>query len=165
MTRGIYPTEPGVAHPLGAVPDAYGVNFAIVAAHAIGAELLLFAQHDDPEPFQTIPLDPVWHRTFHCWHVYVRGLRPGASYAYRFDGPPDEHDSGDRFNKNKVLLDPYARAITTTLWQRAEAVGPANNVRTCMRGMVIDPLGYDWEGDRPLKRPMNETIIYEVHAG
>lgn len=165
MTRGIYPIEPGTAHPLGAVPDAYGVNFAIIAAHATDAQLLLFDQHDDPEPFQTIPLDPVWHRTFHCWHVYVRGLRPGTSYAYRFDGPPDEYGNGDRFNKNKVLLDPYTRAITTTLWQRAEAVGPANNVRTSMRGMVVDCSEYDWEEDRPLRRPMNETIIYELHVG
>ena len=165
MTRDIYPIEPGAAHPLGAVPDAYGVNFAIVAAHANSAELLLFAQHDDPEPFQTIPLDPVWHRTFHCWHVYVRGLRPGVSYAYRFDGPPAEHDNGDRFNKHKVLLDPYARAITMTLWQRAEALTPANNVHASMRGMVVNDSDYDWEGDRPLKRLMQETILYELHVG
>jgi isoamylase len=165
MTRGIYPIEPGAAHPLGAVPDAHGVNFAIVAAHATGVELLLFAQHDDPEPFQIIPLDPVWHRTFHCWHVYVRGLRAGTSYAYRFDGPPAEHGNGDRFNKHKVLLDPYANAIMMTLWQRAEAIKPTNNVHTCMRGMVVDRSAYDWEGDRPLRRPMHETIIYELHVG
>jgi isoamylase len=165
MTKGIYSIEPGAAHPLGAVPDAHGVNFAIVATHATGAELLLFSQHDDLEPFQIIPLDPVRHRTFHCWHIYVRGLRPGISYAYRFDGPSAEHGNGDRFNKHKVLLDPYAKAITMTRWQRAEALTTADNVHTCMRGMVVDCSGYDWEGDRPLKRSMHETIIYELHVG
>jgi isoamylase len=165
MTRDIYPIEPGAPHPLGAVPDEYGVNFSIVSQHATGVELLLFAKHDDPEPFQTIPLDPLWHRTFHCWHVYVRGLRPGIAYAYRFDGPQEAHGRGDRFNRHKVVLDPYAKAITTMLWSRTEASGPGNNVRTCMRGIVVDLSAYDWEGDRPLKRPMKETVIYELHVG
>lgn len=161
----IYPAEPGVAHPLGAVPDKHGVNFSLFSEHATSVELLLFARHDDPEPFQTIPLDPMWHRTFHRWHVYVRGLGPGICYAYRLDGPYDVHRTGDRFNKHKVVLDPYAKAITTTLWSRADASGPDNNVRTCIRGIVVDQSGYDWEDDHPLNRPMKETIIYELHVG
>jgi len=163
--KEMYQIEQGTAHPLGAVPDEQGVNFSIFSQHAAHVELLLFARHDDPEPVQIIPLDPVQHRTYHCWHVYVRGLRPGIYYAYRFDGPHDLHGSGDRFNRNKVVLDPYARRITTTLWHRPDASRPDDNVRTCMRSMVIESSVYDWQGDHPLKRPMRETIIYEMHVG
>ena len=162
----MYHIEPGVAHPLGAVPDKHGVNFSIFSEHATSVELLLFARYDDPEPFQVILLDPLQHRTFHFWHVYVSGLRPGAYYAYRFDGPQEDlHRTGNRFNRNKVVIDPYARAITTSLWSRADASGPDDNVRTCKRGIVVDHSEFDWEGDCPLNRPMQETIIYEVHVG
>jgi isoamylase len=161
----MYQIEPGTAHPLGAVPDERGVNFSIFSQYATSVELLLFAQRDDPEPVQVIPLHPMRHRTFHFWHVYVRGLRPGIHYAYRFDGPHDLYGRGDRFNRNKVVLDPYARGITTRLWQRLDAYGPGDNVRTSLRGTVVDVSGYDWQGDQPLKRPMSETIIYEMHVG
>ena len=166
MTRDMYQIEPGVAHPLGAVPDEHGVNFSIFSEHATYVELLLFVQHDDPVPYQIIPLDPIQHRTFNFWHVFVRGLRAGIHYAYRFDGPRDDsHRTGDRFNRNKVVLDPYARGITATLWSRADASGPDDNVRTCMRSAVVDVSVYDWEGDHPLNKPMSETIIYELHVG
>ena len=69
-------------------------------------ELLLFDAHDDPEPVQIIRLDPIENKTFHFWHVYVRGLKPGAHYAYRVEGPNDVHGHGDRYNPNKVLIDP-----------------------------------------------------------
>ncbi len=165
MTRDTYHIEPGVAHPLGAVPDEQGVNFSLFSKHATSVELLLFARHDDPVPCQVILLDPIQHRTFHFWHVYVRGLRPGMHYAYRLGGPQEDvHRTGDHFHRNKVVLD-VQRGITTSLWSRADACGPDDNVRTCMRGMVIDLSGYDWEGDRPLNRPMSETIIYELHVG
>ena len=87
------------------------------------------------------------------------------AYAYRCDGPDAEYGSADRFNRQKVVLDPYAKAITTMLWSRAAAARPGENGRTCMRGLVVDPSGYDWEGDQPLKRAMAETIIYELHVG
>lgn len=161
----MYQIEQGKSHPLGTVPDAQGVNFSLFSAHATSVELLLFAEHDDLTPLQVIPLDPLLHRTFHFWHVYVRGLRPGVHYAYRLDGSQDVHGPGHRFQRNKVVIDPYSRGITTTLWNRAEAVGPGDNLRTSMRSAVIDASVYDWEGDLPLNRPMSETIIYEVHVG
>ncbi len=90
-------------HPLGATPDENGVNFSIFAERATSVELLLFDEHDDPEPIQTIQLDPYKNKTFHFWHVYVRGIKPGIHYAYRVDGPQDLHGRGDRYNRNKVL--------------------------------------------------------------
>ncbi len=159
-----YRIEPGRAHPLGAVPDEQGVNFSVFADRATSIELLLFDEHDDPEPILTIPLDLNTHKTFHFWHVYVRGLKPGIHYAYRVDGFQDVHGYGDRYSRNKVLLDPYARGNTCTLWDRGAACGPDDNLAAAMRSVVIDTSGYDWEGDRPLNRPMSETIIYEMHV-
>jgi glycogen operon protein len=156
--------EAGSPHPLGATVDANGVNFSVFSEHAESMELLIFDSHDSVEPIQTIVLGPPLHRTFHFWHCYVRGLKAGAHYAYRVSGPWDPHGRGYTFNPNKVLVDPYARGITTALWDRGAACGPGDNLATSMRGVVIDTDDYDWEGDRPLNRPMSETIVYEMHA-
>ncbi len=159
----VHVSEQGRAHPLGATVTATGVNFSLFSENATGVELLLFAEHDSPQPFQTIPLDPLVNKTFHFWHVHVRGLGAGTHYAYRVSGPNDPA-GGQRFNPNKVLIDPYARGNTDSVWDRADACAPDDNVATSMRSVVIDPSGYDWEGDTPLNRPMEETVIYELHA-
>jgi len=165
MTSTRYTTAPGRAHPLGAIPDATGVNFSVFSRNATAVELLLFDEHDQPEPIQIIQLDPAVNKTFFFWHVYVEGLRPGVHYAYRVDGPTDLQGQGFRFNRNKVLIDPYARGDTSTLWKRADACGPGDNLASSMRSVVIDMSDYDWEGDRPLIRPTNEMVIYEMHVG
>ncbi len=155
--------EPGSPHPLGAAVTAEGVNFSIFSENATGIELLLFAAHDAPQPFMQIRLDPYVNKTFHFWHVLVRGLRAGAHYSFRVDGPWDLA-AGHRFNRNKVLIDPYARGNTNVLWKRADACGPDDNVASSMRSVVVDTSGYDWQGDRPLNRPMEDTVIYEMHV-
>ncbi len=157
--------ERGRPHPLGATPDADGVNFAVYGEDASSVELLIFDEHEDVEPQQVYVLDKDEHRTFHMWHAYVRGLRPGMHYAYRVDGPNGVSETGHRFNRNKVLIDPYARGNTAHLWQRGEACHDGDNIATSMRSVVVDTSSYDWEGDQPLNRPMNETIIYEMHVG
>jgi isoamylase len=159
-----YQTDRGHPHPQGATPDVNGVNFSLFADRATAVWLLLFNRCEDEQPTQIIELSPDRNRTFDFWHIYVRGLRPGAHYAFRVDGYTDLHGYGDRYNRNKVLIDPYARGNTDGLWNRANAVGPSDNVATSMRSVVIDPSGYDWEGDRPLNRPLAETIIYEMHV-
>jgi isoamylase len=155
--------EIGSSHPLGATPDANGVNFSVFADRATAVELLLFEKHEDTKPCQTIILDPLKHKSFFFWHVYVRGLKPGMHYAYRVDGPHDMHQ-GYCYNRNKVLIDPYSKGNTNTLWNRGTACGPDDNVETSMRSVVTDITHYDWEGDRPLHYPMSETIIYEMHV-
>jgi isoamylase len=161
----MYEVRPGRSHPLGATPDANGVNFVLFSEHATSVELLLFAAANGPDPVQTIRLDPQQHRTFHFWHAYVYGLPVGTNYAYRIDGPQNLHNEGERFNPLKVLIDPYSKGNNTNLWKRADAVGCADNLHTSMRSTVIDWVSYDWEGDQPLKRPLNESIIYELHVG
>jgi isoamylase len=158
-----YGVENGRTHPLGATLDAEGVNFSVWSEHATGVELLLFEHHSDPEPFQVIKLNHKFNKTFQFWHCYVRGLKAGAFYAYRVDGPRDLAH-GHRFNANKVILDPYARATDSFLWKRGDACGPDDNVRTSQRCVVVDQ-SYDWEGDQPLNRRMSETIVYEMHVG
>ncbi|MBW4618813.1 MAG: glycogen debranching protein GlgX [Cyanosarcina radialis HA8281-LM2] len=159
-----YQTEKGHHHPLGAICDANGVNFSLFSEHATAVELLLFHKADDLEPFQVINLDPTINKSFHFWHVYVQGLQPGIHYAYRVDGPQDL-SAGHRFDKQKVLIDPYAKGNTKSLWKRGDACLPGDNLTTSMRSVVIDTSEYNWEGDRPLNRPMSETIIYEMHVG
>lgn len=156
---------PGRAQPLGATPDADGVNFAIYSEHATSVELLLFRTCSAAQPDEVIVLDAETCRSFHFWHCHVRDLRPGQIYAFRMDGPRDPSSSGCRFNRNKVLIDPYARGNVDTVWDRHSAIGPEDNVATSMRSVIIDTAGYDWQGDRPLNRPLADMIIYEMHVG
>jgi isoamylase len=151
-------TGPGRSHPVGARVVDGGVNFSVFSENASGVELLLFERPDDPFPAQVIPLVP----DIHFWHVFVPGLGAGATYAYRANGP-----SGGPygFDREKVLLDPYGRAVHTALWDRTAATRPGDNVATSLRATVTDPADYDWEGDRPLARPLAETIVYELHVG
>jgi isoamylase len=158
-------TRSGHAHPLGATVVKDGVNFAVFSQHADRIDLLLFDGHDSPVPSATIPLN----RTFHFWHTFVRGLGQGAVYAFRVYGPRDLA-AGLRFNPRQVLVDPYARGNTNTLWRRVDACDgdgreDRDNVATSMRSVVIDYRDFDWEGDRPLGRSMADTIIYEMHVG
>jgi glycogen operon protein len=159
-----YQTAPGRPHPLGATVHENGVNFAFFSQHATGMELLIFDEHDDPEPVQRIALFPEKNKTFHFWHVDVLGLEPGMHYAVRVDGPDAVHD-GHRFNRNKVLIDPYAKGNTNNLWDRGAACGPDDNLYKSLRSVVIDSSDYDWEGDEPIRRPMSETVVYEMHVG
>ena len=157
-----FPVEAGSPHPLGATPSASGVNFSLFSSNATGVELLLFSAHDSVEPFQTIQFEPHLNKTFHFWHAFVRGLTAGVHYAYRVNGPSDS--SGHRFNRNKVLIDPYARGNSHYFWDRRRSCTPEDNVKTSMRSVVIDTSGYDWEGDKPLNLPMVDCIIYEAHV-
>ncbi len=163
VSRPVHAAEPGQPHPLGATVTGAGVNFSLFSEDATRVELLLFERHDSPEPYQTIPFDPFVNKTFHFWHAHVAGLKPGAHYAFRVDGPPGT-GGGHRFDREKVLIDPYARGNTDSVWRRVLACSPGDNVSTSMRSVVIDPRAYDWEGDVPLNRPHSEAVIYEMHV-
>jgi isoamylase len=159
-----FTTEPGTAHPLGITTYSNGVNFSLFSQAATEVVLLLFDRLSATEPAHAIRLDPFRNKTFHFWHVFVLGCGPGMFYAFRVDGPADPA-AGHRFNPNKVLIGPDARGICKQLWRRADAVGPLDNLATSMRCAVVDLARYDWEGDRPLKRPIHESVIYEMHVG
>jgi len=107
---------PGHPYPLGASWDGQGVNFAIFSEDASAVDLCLFAHEDDDTEAHTIPLR---ERTDHVFHCYLPDVRPGQFYGYRVHGPYEPHN-GLRFNPAKLLIDPYAKAITGTIkWSNA----------------------------------------------
>ena len=159
-----YQYSHGNAHPLGATCDEGGVKFSIYSENATSVVLLLFDTIDSKFPSQTITLDRNNNSTFNFWHVYIHGLKPGAVYAYRLDGP-NQPDQGHRFNRNKVLIDPYAKEISNNLFNRSAACSPDDNISNSLRCVVQDPKKFDWGEDTPINRPMEETIIYELHTG
>jgi len=163
-TRAISPEHWGHSSPLGASVTASGVNFSVFSRSAAAVELLLFDREDNTQPARVVPIDPVTNRTYHYWHVFVPGLKPGQLYGYRVDGPSDPA-KGMRFDPTKVLLDPYGRGVVVPKsYSRAAARSKGDNARTSMKSVVVDPDAYDWEGDTPLCRPASRTIIYEMHV-
>jgi glycogen operon protein len=154
----------GRRYPPGASMRAEGTNFSVFSQHATSMELLLYERADSPTPFQTIRLDPETNRTFFFWHVYVEKLPAGVHYSWRADGPDDTSNSGLRFDKRIELLDPWARAVTTKFWDRWGISQGEDKAGKSMRCVVVDN-SYDWEGDRPLNHPLENSIIYEVHVG
>ncbi|NLV73484.1 MAG: glycogen debranching protein GlgX [Chloroflexi bacterium] len=154
--------EPGRPYPLGAAVDADGVNFSIFSANATSVELLLFDSDDSP-PSHTFVLDPLVNKTYYYWHIFIPGIGIGQRYAYRVDGPyrPEE---GMRFDRSKVLLDPYARGVSYgDNWSRAAAGSSGDNAIQALKAVVTNGETYDWQRDTPLRRPLSQTVIYEMH--
>lgn len=154
----------GTPYPLGATISREGVNFSLFSAHAKGIHLLLFEDGDAATAGRVISLDPARNRTGHYWHIHVPGIVPGQVYAFRADGPYAP-EYGYRYNPDKVLLDPYGRAVCTGRYSRAAAANRGDNEATSMRSVVADLKRYDWEGDQPLSLSFRETVIYELHVG
>ncbi len=156
--------EPGRSFPLGATVYPDGVNFSLYSKSGEAVELLLFDAADDPKPSRVIALDPKINRTFYYWHVFVVGLQAGQVYAYRVYGP-FAPEKGQRFDGQKVLLDPYAKVVVG--WEhysREAAILPGDNCPQALRSVVFDPNTYDWEGDIPLCIPYAKSVIYEMHV-
>jgi glycogen operon protein len=157
-------TRPGTPFPLGATPAPDGVNFSVWARHASRVELLLFDGPGDARPSRVVPLHRSTNRTYHYWHVFLPGVGPGQLYGWRAVGPFDPA-RGLRFDGEKVLLDPYGRAVAIPPGYRREAAArPGDNAASAMKSAVADLATYDWEGDQPPRRPFTETVIYELHV-
>src|SRR4029079_4223431 len=128
----------GSSFPLGATLSKDGVNFSLFAKGATGVELLLFDRADSASPCRSIALDPECHRSYHYWHTLVPGLSPGQISAYRFDGPFDP-PNGFRFNREKVLLDPYGTCLVRPGHRtRAAAAGSGDNAALALKSVVAD---------------------------
>jgi len=160
----------GVAYPLGATPMDGGVNFALFSQHAESVELCLF----DDTGQQEIARLPLPGYTDHVWHGRVEGLPVGTFYGYRVHGP-FEPQSGHRFNPHKLLLDPYAKAISGPfIWgdeyYAYDLADPSldfsfertDNARTMPKGVVVEPTA----PPEPLAKPVpwSDTIVYELHV-
>ena len=154
----------GNTSPLGATVIHGGVNFSVFARDCTGIELLLFDHADDATAARIITLEPRRNRTYHYWHTFVPDIGAGQLYGYRVAGP-FAPQRGLRFDKDKLLIDPYGRAVAVPAgYDRGAACVPGDNAGLSMKSVVADPRGYDWEGDMPLKRSYSRTIIYEMHV-
>jgi len=154
----------GQSSPLGATVYPGGVNFSLFSRSASGVQLLFFNREDATRPARVFPLDPALNRTYHYWHIFVPGVEPGQLYGYRVGGPYDPAN-GMRFDRTKVLLDPYGRGVVVPRnYSRDAARKKGDNAATAMKSVVVDPSAYDWEGDTPLKHPSSRTIVYETHV-
>lgn len=161
QTSGILP---GKSFPLGATVSPEGVNFSLYSKSSKAVELLLFTDRNDEGPNRVIQLDPLKNRTFHYWHVFVPGIKSGQIYGYRVFGPYIPKN-GMRFDSEKVLLDPYGKAIAVPdRYNREAAIKPGDNAAYAMKNVVADLSGYDWEGDAPIQRSFAQTVIYEMHV-
>jgi glycogen operon protein len=151
----------GASAPLGATPVAGGANFSVFSRHATRMELVLFDRDDDPRPSRVFRIEPA-SRTYHYWHVFVPDVKAGQRYGYRAFGPSGP---GMRFDPEKLLLDPYGRAVAVPrTYSRDDAAGKGDNAATAMKSVVVDTSAYDWEGDAPLRSPSARTVVYEMHV-
>ncbi|MCW6034832.1 glycogen debranching protein GlgX [Spirulina subsalsa FACHB-351] len=156
---------PGRSFPLGATVYPDGVNFCIFSANCTAIELLLFNSPEDAVPARIIPLDPKINCKIFYWHIFIRGLKAGQIYGYRVYGPYAP-EKGLLFDGDKVLLDPYAKAIVGwETYDREAAIYPGDNCGQALKSVVVDPSLYDWEEDVPLGIPYANSVIYELHVG
>ncbi len=128
-------------------------------------QLLLFDRADAPAPARVIDLDRHTHRSYHYWHVWVPGIKAGQIYAYRVDGP-FAPERGLRFDRSKVLLDPYGKCVARPAgWSRQAAAAAGDNCASALKSVVVGPGAYDWGDDRRPQTPFGNTVVYEMHVG
>jgi isoamylase len=165
---------PGHPTPLGATWDGAGTNFALSSPDATKVELCLFTRAADPVEAEQVELGG---RTGPIWHTYLPGIRPGQAYGYRVHGP-HAPAAGHRFNPAKLLLDPYAKAISgPIIWSDALAgypvrstdpsrdliQDPVDSAAAIPKSLVVDS-AFAWDDDQHPKTPWDRTVIYECHV-
>jgi len=167
-------TTPGLPIPLGTSSFRDCVQFAVFSRNATSVSLLLFKTTAPDSSYDEIKLDPVKNKTGDIWHIRIYNIEEGQLYAYRIDGPY-EPENGHRFNKNKVLIDPYAKALSNHFkWDLTKAQEHTSDSPTPDNAYSdIDSIKYvpksilvlnrNMFSDSPLNNPVEEIIIYELH--
>ncbi len=168
------PVLPGRPYPLGASFDGKGINFTLFSEYAEKVFLCLFHTPDDTREYTQIELKEV---TDYVWHVYLPGLKPGQLYGYRVEGEY-KPEQGLRFNRHKLLTDPYAKAIAGKFDVcdcMLDYVPTGKNIKkgfkfndadsaTHVPKCVVPDTNFDWEGIEKPETPMHKSIIYELHV-
>ena len=158
---------PGRPYPQGGKANARGTNFALYSEHATQVEVCLF--DDAGRQTDCIRLR---ERTAFVWHGLVLGVKPGQLYGFRVDGPW-EPEKGERFNKHKLLLDPYTEAISGQLDWKAPIFGHDRNddLKRCelddaagVPKSVVVEHRFNWGDDSPPETPLADSVIYELHV-
>ncbi len=166
-----YKISEGCPFPLGATWDGSGVNFALFSAHATAVDLCLF----DADGIRELERIRLPEFTDEVWHVYVKGLSPGAVYGYRVHGPYDPQN-GHRFNPNKLLMDPYAKEHVGQLKWGPELFGyevghadgdlsydERDSAALVPKCRIVDT-SFGWNMDHKIRVPWDHTIFYEAHV-
>lgn len=154
--------------PLGATVVDGGVNLVVASSHASAIEWCLF-DADGGRELRRLPLPG---RSGDLWHGFLPGAGAGLVYGLRAHGPW-RPDRGHRFNPHKLLLDPWAREIVGRFEWRPQHLGGdvehphhqdgRDNAAGALKARVVDD-HYDWQGDAPLRRPLEDSVLYEVHV-
>ncbi|MES3628528.1 MAG: glycogen debranching protein GlgX [Longimonas sp.] len=166
----------GLPRPLGVHRRGDGVNFAVFSRHGTRVWLEFYDAIDDEAPTHRVELVARQHRTGDIWHIWVQDVPERQLYGYRVDGPY-EPENGHRFNPYRLLIDPYAPAIThLDDWDFGKARGydadstnslyemaRVNNAHVTPSCVVVDSRT-GWEPTQPLRHPWSDTIIYETHV-
>lgn len=168
-----YKVQSGMPFGFGATVMQNGVNFSVYSRDATAVSLVLFESDNAKEPAAVIPLDCKKNKTGDVWHIFAEGLKEGALYLYKVDGPyiPPQ---GLRFNKNKYLFDPYAKAFSAgsvfksynKLRKQGFSVNKGGEILDLSdfpKCVVVND-DFDWEGDKPLNYPIENIVIYETHV-
>ena len=166
----------GVPLPMGTHECEGGINFAFFSRHATRVQLEFFDFSKDAKPSRVIDFDPAYNRTGDVWHIWVQGIESGQLYGYRVDGPYQPTE-GHRFNVYKLLLDPFATAISLLPnWDfnpahgfdpwapRQDAVCSRLDDAGNMPKSVFTDNSFDWQNDQLLKHAWSKTVIYETHV-
>jgi glycogen operon protein len=166
MDRTLLPGQP---YPLGATARRKGTNFAIFSEGATRVDVCLFDKDGKQTDCVTLR-----ERTAFVWHGFIRGIVPGQLYGFRIDGPWDP-EKGHRFNFNKLLVDPYAKAISGEVdWKQPifpydvasgddRKFDPQDSAGGVPKCVVIDGR-FSWGADSPPDTPLADSVIYEVHV-
>ncbi|HEX6961533.1 MAG TPA: glycogen debranching protein GlgX [Lacipirellula sp.] len=143
--------------PYGAIlSEGGGVQFAVYSRSATAMRVLLYKKVSDADPYRVEHFNPATDRWGDIWSLFVPDVEAGALYHFQADGPYAP-ERGHRFNKNARLIDPYARALAGNFMASDDGV-----IRP-PKCVVVDDT-FDWQGDRHLRRPMSESVIYEMHV-
>ncbi len=156
MTDRLTGTDFSIPLPYGAIVRDTGVQFAVFSRHARAMRVLLYDRVDDREPSCTVEFDAELNRWGDVWSLFVPGIGPGQLYHFQAVGPYDPA-RGHRFDATARLIDPYAKALA------GEFMPSPDGLVRPPKCVVVDDW-FDWQGDRHLRRPMHETIIYEMHV-
>ena len=160
VVHGEFSVRRGHPLPYGSAVRRDGVNFAVFSRHATSLSLVLFAPGES-EPVLELPLDPRYNKTGDVWHVLVEGVDPGVEYAFRAAAEPNPTPDVLRFDRTKLLIDPYGKAVGgLDVWGEVEA---EKGRLERLRSRVIDE-EFDWGHEHPLSTPLADSVIYEMHV-
>jgi isoamylase len=176
----MYEIKNGKPDPLGTTIINGGTNFSIFSKNATRAYLYIFKNFYDTKPLIEFEFDSILNRTGDTWHVWIKDIKEGYFYGYRFDGPYSPEIDGSRFNIKKFLIDPYAKAVTSSFELDMNdysiygydkyseyldlSFNNIDSLSSMPKGIIINDDSFDWENDKRPNLDPRDRIIYEVHV-